>query len=831
MSSEARSVPNKKRAAEESLAAPTAKRSNSESTDQREAFRSSIRHTYSSFQVLSSEKPQEPGNTQRAYKQLLSAASGDAPSRRLADGHHVNGFMKPLGSPGSLPAGSSISPASLQQALRHTLKGAYQELSPIKGREARAVLGHLLQKLPAVSEPQATGSSPHGEHLPHSQSGAVPLRGSSKNGQPSSQLQEQAPPATVAQRGKQHPSQDPRMLHHPLSHSASPSPAPPAPLDPRSGQAEIKRLAHRSPSIGRKRSRSPGTSRQQHLAPSPSDEPAGRNTLPVFEPGGAVCRASRCLWFGGLHPSVPESELRRECVRFGNVTDIHFPPCRMRDEAHVTFSTIHEAALCYEAMADTAPWGTPPLDVRFCEQLQPQGGLDDGWDEDSRQNIWVANATQSEILDILQGASLPGPQRVLPVAGLKPGFVLNLESPVLVDPTVKALQPRCGSRPGGLRRPSSPPGPPPTQFASEFACRTLWVGQLGPDVSETELLAAFRRCGTVTGHSFIRRSNCAFVDFDSIAAASEAKQALNGARFASCQIRLEFKDEPRGSRGAFREARSPGRLPHKGSMPAPALELQSWGRPPFREGPAAHRGGLTRRESRSAVTSPPPPLPQEHPPAEDGEARDPQLPPLPPEPPSPIPKPPADPPLPPHGTANGAHSSTHASLRTPPPLPKLLPSTGPPRPAACTSHSQHGPAQAALPHQTPTGLVHVPRLPNASLPGPPDAKANGRPQAPSTDTKTEPHDLPKADSGLIAGLPPGFTRPRKSLTPVKPTLPPHAPAPGCSHAASDLEPADWPQQLDVDNRIDVPSVYNSYDRALADQRAGFGPVLHWAELA
>ena len=107
MSSEARSVPNKKRAAEESLAAPTAKRSNSESTDQREAFRSSIRHTYSSFQVLSSEKPQEPGNTQRAYKQLLSAASGrrsntfffavffssllkdlpvsgDAPSRRLA---------------------------------------------------------------------------------------------------------------------------------------------------------------------------------------------------------------------------------------------------------------------------------------------------------------------------------------------------------------------------------------------------------------------------------------------------------------------------------------------------------------------------------------------------------------------------------------------------------------------------------------------------------------------------------------------------------------------------------------------------------------------------
>ena len=39
----------------------------------------------------------------------------------------------------------------------------------------------------------------------------------------------------------------------------------------------------------------------------------------------------------------------------------------------------------------------------------------------------------------------------------------------------------------------------------------------------------------------IRKSNCAFVDFESAAAATEAKQALNGARFSSCQIRLEYK--------------------------------------------------------------------------------------------------------------------------------------------------------------------------------------------------------------------------------------------------------------------------------------------------
>ncbi len=34
------------------------------------------------------------------------------------------------------------------------------------------------------------------------------------------------------------------------------------------------------------------------------------------------------------------------------------------------------AALCYEAMADTAPFGGPPLDVRFCEQILPQAASD-----------------------------------------------------------------------------------------------------------------------------------------------------------------------------------------------------------------------------------------------------------------------------------------------------------------------------------------------------------------------------------------------------------------------------------------------------------------------
>ncbi len=116
----------------------------------------------------------------------------------------------------------------------------------------------------------------------------------------------------------------------------------------------------------------------------------------------------------------------------------------------------------------------------------------------------------------------------------------------------------------------------------------------------------------------------------------------------------------------------------------------------------------------------------------------------------------------------------------------------------------------------------------------------------------EPDNLPKADSGLPTGLPPGFTRPRKSLPGPNPETPlpnpetslvpansscwaghlaksgkvicpivcmdstRHAGSPGM---VSGIEPADWPQQLDVDNRIDYQSVWFSFDRAQPEQRA------------
>lgn len=136
-------------------------------------------------------------------------------------------------------------------------------------------------------------------------------------------------------------------------------------------------------------------------------------------------------------------------------------------------------------------------------------------------------------------------------------------------------------------------------------------------------------------------------------------------------------------------------------------------------------------------------------------------------------------------------------------------------------------------------------------PGPPAApsdngKANGWARQPlPRKAEPEPDDLPKSDSGLLSGLPPGFTRPRKSLSNAPagaaPAAGPHSRWTGhlaksgklicpilcmdpdrnasAPHLAMAIEPAEWPKQLDVDNRIDVPSVYTSFDRAHAEQRA------------
>lgn len=99
--------------------------------------------------------------------------------------------------------------------------------------------------------------------------------------------------------------------------------------------------------------------------------------------------------------------------------------------------------------------------------------------------------------------------------------------------------------------------------------------QVGPAVTEDRLIAGFREYGMVTGWKFLRRSNCAFIDFDSPASAAAALEALHGANFNGCQIRIEFKDE-RGNSGPHPGGRGP---PLRGTRFAPATHSPGRGPP------------------------------------------------------------------------------------------------------------------------------------------------------------------------------------------------------------------------------------------------------------
>ena len=67
------------------------------------------------------------------------------------------------------------------------------------------------------------------------------------------------------------------------------------------------------------------------------------------------------------------------------------------------------------------------------------------------------------------------------------------------------------------------------------------MAQVGPDVDEEVLIAAFKRHGRVTGHKLLRSSNCGFIDFEHVEDAASAREALHNFAFGSCDIRVEFK--------------------------------------------------------------------------------------------------------------------------------------------------------------------------------------------------------------------------------------------------------------------------------------------------
>ena len=69
---------------------------------------------------------------------------------------------------------------------------------------------------------------------------------------------------------------------------------------------------------------------------------------------------------------------------------------------------------------------------------------------------------------------------------------------------------------------------------TERCTSTHWrpATQVGSAVAEEDMISAFREHGPIAGWKFLRRSNCAFIDFETGAGAAAAREALHGATFS-----------------------------------------------------------------------------------------------------------------------------------------------------------------------------------------------------------------------------------------------------------------------------------------------------------
>ncbi len=76
---------------------------------------------------------------------------------------------------------------------------------------------------------------------------------------------------------------------------------------------------------------------------------------------------------------------------------------------------------------------------------------------------------------------------------------------------------------------------------AETPSRILWVGNIGPDVSEEELEQEFGQFGKIESLRILHNRFCAFVNFEVEESAREAKKNLHGTIIGSQYIVIHYR--------------------------------------------------------------------------------------------------------------------------------------------------------------------------------------------------------------------------------------------------------------------------------------------------
>jgi len=105
------------------------------------------------------------------------------------------------------------------------------------------------------------------------------------------------------------------------------------------------------------------------------------------------------------------------------------------------------------------------------------------------------------------------------------------------------------------------------------ASRVLWVGNVSPEVTEEQLVKEFSAHGKVESARILRQRFCAFVNFEDVESATNAKEALNGEILGGQYIVINYR-RPTETRApmqasAFPSFPSPSNIPQSPSILPP----------------------------------------------------------------------------------------------------------------------------------------------------------------------------------------------------------------------------------------------------------------------
>eukprot|EP00898_Chlorokybus_atmophyticus_P008240 jgi/Chlat1/8417/Chrsp80S07842 len=210
--------------------------------------------------------------------------------------------------------------------------------------------------------------------------------------------------------------------------------------------------------------------------------------------------------------------------------------------ATVTAATVQDAARIRQALHGALRWGHE-LQVKFTDSSgNALSTITDPY-------LWVGDISSHSLKEaVLAEVSATG-LTVQSVIIFVFANAILLEFASLAD-TVTALNLLCTEREARSAAADNPRSSRSRSRSVKPELRTsssrhLWVGGVGPDVREDDLIEAFAQHGPINSSRFLRSAACAFFDFRHSEDAAAAKAKLHGKRFGQLTISVEFKG-PRG---------------------------------------------------------------------------------------------------------------------------------------------------------------------------------------------------------------------------------------------------------------------------------------------